>query len=57
VSADRAVAIIAVLVLAPFALVLLAAIVRGYTIDLHMTRDIRRGHWRRPRDEDNGDGS
>jgi len=46
-TVDRAVAVIAILVLAPFALVLLAAIIRGYTIDLHMTRDIRRGHWRR----------
>jgi len=45
-TVDRAVVVVAVLVLAPFALVLLAAIIRGYTIDLHMTRDIRRGHWR-----------
>lgn len=48
-SADlRALTIVAALTLAPVALVALAAILRGYRIDLHMRRDERR---RRRRDE------
>lgn len=46
----RNLAVIAVLAIAPLAIVLIFAILRGYTIDLHMTRDIRR--WRRHRDDD-----
>lgn len=55
-SDARAVAIVAALVLAPFALVALAAIMRGYTIDVHMTRDERRRARRRHAD-DSDDGA
>jgi hypothetical protein len=48
---DRALALVLVLVLAPFALVLLAAIVRGYSITLVMEK---RWHRRRRDLDDNG---
>jgi hypothetical protein len=35
----RNLAIVAVIAIAPLALVILFAILRGYTIDLHMSRD------------------
>lgn len=38
----RNLAIVAVIAIAPLALVLLFALLRGYTIDLHMTREERR---------------
>lgn len=44
---DRALALVLVLVLAPFALVLLAAIVRGYSLTLILEK-----RWRRPRHDD-----
>lgn len=52
-SDTGALVLVAGLVFAPVVLVLLAAILRGYTIDLHMTRDTRRGYRRRR--GDNGD--
>lgn len=48
----RALAIVALVAVAPIAIVLLIAILRGYTIDLHMTRDVKRGRWRRRTRED-----
>lgn len=39
----RAIAIAAVLVLAPFALIALALIVRGYTVSLHLKRPRGKG--------------
>lgn len=48
-SDARNLAIIAVIAVAPLAIVLIIALLRSYTIDLHMTRDVRRG--RRHRDE------
>jgi len=43
----RDLAIIAVVAIAPLAITLIVALLRGYTIDLHMTRDEkRRGSWR-----------
>lgn len=39
---DRALVLVLVLVVAPFALVLLAAVVRGYAITLVMERRARR---------------
>lgn len=44
----RNLALIAVIAVAPLAIVLIVALLRGYTIDLHMTRDVKRG---RRRDE------
>jgi hypothetical protein len=41
VNDARTAAIVGVLVFAPFALVALAAIVRGYTISVHMKRPRR----------------
>lgn len=43
----RNLALIAVIAVAPLAIVLLVALLRGYTIDLHMTREER--WWRRRR--------
>jgi hypothetical protein len=37
----RNLAIVAVIAIAPLALIMLFAILRSYTIDLHMTRDER----------------
>lgn len=52
ISDSAGLVFVALAAVVPLVVVLVFAIVRGYTIDLHMTRDIRRG-WRRPRD--NGD--
>lgn len=50
-SADaRNLAFVAVIAVAPLVVVLLFAILRGYTIDLHMGRGRRRRH-----DDDTGD--
>lgn len=38
----RNLALIAVIAVAPLAIVLIVALFRGYTIDLHMTREERR---------------
>jgi len=43
----RNLAIIAMIAIAPIALTLIIALIRGYTIDLHMTRP-----WGRDRDEE-----
>jgi hypothetical protein len=48
-SDARDLAIIAVIAVAPLAIVLVFSILRGYTITLHMTRDERRR--RRSRNE------
>lgn len=45
----RNLAIIAVVAIAPLAIVLIIALLRGYTIDLHMARD---RIWRRRDDHD-----
>lgn len=39
----RNLAIIAVIAVAPLAIVLLVALLRGYTITVHMTRDAKHG--------------
>lgn len=38
----RALAIVALIAVAPLAIVLVIALLRGYTISLHMTRDEKR---------------
>jgi hypothetical protein len=43
----RNLALIAVIAVAPLAIVMIFALLRGYTIDLHMTRDMKRGFRRR----------
>jgi hypothetical protein len=50
VSTDdaRNLAIIAVIAVAPLAIVLITALLRGYTIDVHMTRDEPPRRRRRP---------
>lgn len=47
----RNLALIAVIAIAPLAITLMIALLRGYTIDLHMTRDIKRRLRRRNGDE------
>jgi hypothetical protein len=51
-SDARNLAIIAVIAVAPLAIVLVIALLRSYTIDLHMTRDLKRGRRRRGELED-----
>jgi hypothetical protein len=41
-SDARNLAIVAVIAVAPLAITLVIALLRGYTIDLHMTRENRR---------------
>jgi hypothetical protein len=38
----RDLAIIAVIAVAPLAITMIIALLRGYTIDLHMTRDVKK---------------
>jgi hypothetical protein len=51
-SDARDLAIIAVIAVAPLAIVLIFAILRAYTITLHMTRDEKRGRRRRGEPDD-----
>jgi len=48
----RNLAVIAVIAVAPLAITLVIALLRGYTIDLHMTRDVKRGRRRHTQDDD-----
>ena len=49
----RNLALMAVIAVAPLAIVILIALIRGYRMDLHLDRDGRRR--RRREDDENGD--
>jgi hypothetical protein len=51
-SDARNLAIVAVIAIAPLALVLIIAVLRSYTIDIHMTRGCRHGRRRDELDDD-----
>lgn len=52
----RDLALVAMLGVAPLAVVALVALLRGYTIDLHLSREPRARRWfRRPVDDDEGE--
>lgn len=46
--------LLSLVISAPLTLALIVAFLRGYTIDIHMTRDLRRG-WRRDRSRSDDD--
>lgn len=45
----RDLALVAMLGVAPLAVVALVALLRGYTIEIHLTREHRRRRWSLPR--------
>lgn len=50
----RGLVFVALAAVVPLVVVLTVALLRGYTIDLHMTRDVKHG-WRRRRRADDDD--